>query len=62
MKKMVRIVFSIIVLAFLTLSLTGCPGRADAPKEKKEESSHSWDKPKDAPAPAQPASTTPEKK
>lgn len=58
MKKMFRIAFSIIVVAFFALSLSGCPGRADAPKEKKEKSQ--WDK--DVPAPAQPASTTPEKK
>jgi hypothetical protein len=58
MKKMFRIAFSIIVVAFLTLSLSGCPGSANAPEEKKEKSQ--WDK--DVPAPAQPASTTPEKK
>jgi hypothetical protein len=58
MKKMFHIALSIIVLAFLTLSLSGCPGGANAPEEKKEKSR--WDK--DVPAPAQPASTTPEKK
>jgi hypothetical protein len=61
MKKKLRIILSIVVGAFLTLSLFGCPGRADAPKEKKGETSQ-WDKPKDAPAPAQPESTTQEKK
>ena len=55
---MFRIVLSIIVVAFFTLSLFGCPGGANAPEEKKEKSR--WDK--DVPAPAQPASTTPEKK
>jgi hypothetical protein len=58
MKKMFRIALSIIVVAFFTLSLSGCPGGANAPKEEKEKSR--WDK--DVPAPAQPASTTPEKK
>jgi len=61
MKRMFRIALSLIVLTCLTLSLTGCPDRAMAPKDKKEETSP-WDKAKDAPAPAQPASTTPEKK
>ena len=62
MKKMFRIVFSIIVvLAFLTLSLTGCPDRAMAPKEKKGETSQ-WDKPKDTSTPDQSTSTIPEKK
>ena len=58
MKRTFRIVLSIIVVAFFTLSLFGCPGGANAPEEKKEKSR--WDK--DVPAPAQPASTTPEKK
>lgn len=58
MKRMFCILLSIIVAVFFALSLSGCPGRADAPKEKKETSQ--WDK--DAPAPAQPASTTPDKK
>jgi hypothetical protein len=59
MKRMVRIVLSIIVVGFFTLSLSGCPDRAMAPKEQKETSQ--WDK-KDAAAPAQPETTTPEKK
>jgi len=61
MKKMVHIVLSIIVVAFFTLSLSGCPGGANAPKEDKESSR--WDKMrKDAEAPAQSESTTPGKK
>ena len=58
MKRIFQIVLSIMVAALLALPLTGCPGGADAPKEKKEKSQ--WDK--DVPAPAQPASTTPEKR
>ena len=61
MKRKFRIVFSIIVSAFLTLSLAGCPERALVPKEEKKEVSES-DKLKDSPTPAQSTSTTPEKK
>jgi|OpeIllAssembly_1097287.scaffolds.fasta_scaffold391370_3 uncharacterized lipoprotein YehR (DUF1307 family) len=60
MKKMVRTLLSILIAAFLTLSLAGCPERAMAPKEKDEKPSQ-WDK-KDTSAPAQPATTEAEKK